>query len=86
MAMAGSTVLLSGIVHAGFKEMKPAVLAKTLPVNYKIYIVAIDYTHVKGYRIASNLFTMREELDVLVNAFTVLKFIHQVVRKIIIKF
>jgi len=33
MAMAGSTVLLSGIVHAGFKEMKPAVLAKTLPVN-----------------------------------------------------
>jgi hypothetical protein len=60
MAMAGSTVLLSGIVHAGFKEMKPAVLAKTLPVNYKICIVAIDYTHVKGCRITSNLFNMQE--------------------------
>lgn len=84
--MAGSTVLLSGIVHAGFKEMKPAVLAETLPFNYKICIVEIDYTDANGCRITLNLFNMPEELDVLVKAFAVLKFIHQVVRKIIVKF
>jgi hypothetical protein len=36
MAMAGVTVLLRGIAHAGFKEMKPAKLAETLLKNYRI--------------------------------------------------
>jgi selenocysteine lyase/cysteine desulfurase len=54
----------------GIKGMKPADLADKLFHQYKIYTVAIDYpaAHVQGCRITPNVFTLPEELDVLVRA------------------
>jgi selenocysteine lyase/cysteine desulfurase len=57
-----------GIANAGIKGMKPALLAETLLKKYKIYTVAIDYANVQGCRISPNIFTMPQELDVLINA------------------
>jgi selenocysteine lyase/cysteine desulfurase len=57
-----------GIANVGIKGMKPAVLAETLLQKYKIYTVAIDYANVQGCRICPNIYTMPQELDVLVNA------------------
>jgi selenocysteine lyase/cysteine desulfurase len=48
--------------------MKPAALAETLLKKYTIYTVAIDYANVQGCRITPNLYTMPQDLDVLVNA------------------
>jgi selenocysteine lyase/cysteine desulfurase len=48
--------------------MKPAMLADTLLKEYKIYTVAIDYANVQGCRICPNIYTMPQDLDVLVKA------------------
>ncbi len=57
-----------GIANVGIEGMKPADLADTLLKKYKIYTVAIDSANVHGCRITPNLFTMPEELEVLVKA------------------
>ena len=57
-----------GIGNVGVKGMKPSVLAERLFKEYKIFVVAIDYANVKGCRITPNVFTLTEELDVLVKA------------------
>jgi selenocysteine lyase/cysteine desulfurase len=57
-----------GIANVGIKGMKPALLAETLLKKYNIYTVAIDYANVRGCRITPNLYTMPEDLDVLVKA------------------
>jgi 7-keto-8-aminopelargonate synthetase-like enzyme len=50
--------------------MKPADMADKLLRQYKIYTVAVDYpaAQVHGCRITPNVFTLPEELDVLVKA------------------
>ncbi len=57
-----------GIANVGIKGMKPALLAETLLKKYKIYTVAIDYANVQGCRISPNIFTMPQDLDVLIAA------------------
>ena len=57
-----------GIANVGIKGMKPAMLADTLLKEYKIYTVAIDYANVQGCRICPNIYTMPQDLDVLVKA------------------
>jgi len=57
-----------GIANVGIRGMKPSVLADTLMKQYKIFTVAIDYANVQGCRITPNVYTMPEELDVLVKA------------------
>lgn len=57
-----------GIANVGIKGMKPAMLAETLMNKYKIYTVAIDYANVQGCRISPNIYTLPEELDVLIKA------------------
>ncbi|HEX9510007.1 MAG TPA: aminotransferase class V-fold PLP-dependent enzyme [Puia sp.] len=59
-----------GIANVGIKGMKPADLADRLFHQYKIYTVAIDSpaAGVQGCRITPNVFTLPEELDVLVRA------------------
>jgi selenocysteine lyase/cysteine desulfurase len=59
-----------GIANVGIQEMKPADLADRLLHQYKIYTVAIDSpaAGVQGCRITPNVFTLPEELDVLVRA------------------
>lgn len=57
-----------GIANVGIKGMKPALLAETLLNKYKIYTVAIDYANVQGCRISPNIYTMPQDLDVLINA------------------
>jgi selenocysteine lyase/cysteine desulfurase len=59
-----------GIANVGIKGMKPADLAATLLQQYKIYTVAIDHpaAHVQGCRITPNVYTLPEELDLLVKA------------------
>lgn len=59
-----------GIANVGIKGMKPADLADKLLRSYKIYTVAIDDpgAGVQGCRITPNVFTLPEELDVLVKA------------------
>jgi len=52
----------------GIKGMKPALLAETLMNKYKIYTVAIDYANVQGCRISPNIYTMPQDLDVLIAA------------------
>ena len=61
-----------GIANVGIEGMKPADLAKQLLGKYHIYTVAIDYANVQGCRIAPNIFTTTEELDMLVKALTAL--------------
>ncbi len=56
------------IANVGIKGMKPAVLAETLLKKYNIYTVGIDYANVQGCRITPNIYTLPEELDVLVKA------------------
>ena len=56
------------IANVGIKNMKPALLAETLFIKYKIYTVAIDTKTVKGCRITPNVFTTTNELDELVKA------------------
>jgi selenocysteine lyase/cysteine desulfurase len=60
------------IANVGIRGMKPAVLADRLLKEYKIYTVAIDApaANVLGCRITPNVFTLPEELDVLVKALT----------------
>ena len=50
--------------------MKPAGLAAALLQQYKIYTVAIDNpaARVQGCRITPNVYTLPEELDLLVKA------------------
>ena len=57
-----------GIANVGIKSIKPVELAKRLMKDHKIFTVAIDYANVKGCRITPNVFTLTEELDVLVSA------------------
>jgi selenocysteine lyase/cysteine desulfurase len=57
-----------GIANVGIKHLKPAVLAETLMDKYRIWTVAIDGTNVHGCRISPNIYTTKEELDVLVGA------------------
>jgi selenocysteine lyase/cysteine desulfurase len=57
-----------GIANVGIKGMKPALLAETLMNKYKIYTVAIDYANVQGCRISPNIYTLPQELDVLIKA------------------
>ncbi|MBS1607509.1 MAG: aminotransferase class V-fold PLP-dependent enzyme [Bacteroidetes bacterium] len=57
-----------GIANVGIKGMKPALLAETLLNKYKIYTVAIDYANVQGCRISPNIYTMPQDLDVLITA------------------
>lgn len=57
-----------GIANVGIKNRKPADLAETLLKKYNIYTVAIDGANVHGCRITPNLYTMPNELDVLVKA------------------
>ena len=59
-----------GIGNVGIKGMTPAAMADRLLNHYKIYTVAIDAPEagVQGCRITPNLFTLPEELDVLVGA------------------
>lgn len=61
-----------GIANVGIKNMKPAVLAETLLKKYNIYTVAIDNAeaNVQGCRITPNLYTLPQDLDVLVKAVT----------------
>ena len=58
------------IANVGIKGIKPADLADQLLRSYKIYTVAIDDgdAGVQGCRITPNVFTLPEELDVLVKA------------------
>lgn len=56
------------IANAGIKGMKPKDMAKTLFDKYKVYTVAIDNAGVHGCRITPNVFTTKDELDVLVKA------------------
>lgn len=56
------------IANVGIKGIKPSVMAKRLLEEYKIFTVAIDDANVHGCRITPNVFTLTEELDVLVNA------------------
>ncbi len=62
-----------GIANVGVDGMTPAILAKKLFNDYKIYTVAIDNFNVHGCRITPNVFTTTEELDVLVKALLELK-------------
>ena len=57
-----------GIANVGIEKMEPAVLAKRLMDEYKIFTVAIKYANVNGCRITPNVFTTTEELDVFVKA------------------
>ena len=57
-----------GIANVGIKTMKPGLLAETLLKKYNIYTVAIDGANVHGCRITPNLYTMPQDLDVLVKA------------------
>ncbi|MEO6313771.1 MAG: aminotransferase class V-fold PLP-dependent enzyme [Chitinophagaceae bacterium] len=59
-----------GIANVGITKMKPGLFAETLLKKYKIYTVAIDYeaANVQGCRITPNLYTLPQELDVLVKA------------------
>jgi selenocysteine lyase/cysteine desulfurase len=59
-----------GIGNVGIKGVAPAQMADRLLNHYKIYTVAIDAPEasVRGCRITPNLYTLPEELDVLVGA------------------
>lgn len=57
-----------GIANVGILGLKPALLAKRLMEEYKIFTVAIDYANVQGCRITPNVFTTIEELDIFVEA------------------
>lgn len=57
-----------GIGNVGIEGIEPKELAKTLLDKYKIWTVAIDRPGVRGLRITPNIYTVPEELDVLVNA------------------
>jgi len=57
-----------GIANVGIKGMKPSLLAETLLNKYKIYTVAIDYANVQGCRITPNIYTIPQDLDMLVTA------------------
>ena len=56
------------IANVGVKGISPKDLAKTLLDKYRIWTVAIDGHGVHGCRITPNIFTLRRELDKLVNA------------------
>lgn len=56
------------IANVGIAGMNPAMMAKRLLEEHKIYTVAIDTANVQGCRITPNLFTTLEELDALVLA------------------
>lgn len=57
-----------GIANVGIQGISPAELDKRLFKEFKIFTVAIDYANVQGCRIAPNVFTSIEELDVLIAA------------------
>lgn len=59
-----------GIANVGIKKMKPSDMAQILFDKYKIWTVAIDNekAKVQGCRITPSIYTITEELNVLVNA------------------
>ena len=57
-----------GIANVGITDMKPAVMAKTLLDEHRIWTVAIDGNGVHGCRISPNIYTTTKELDVFVSA------------------
>ena len=57
-----------GIANAGVTTMTPQEMADTLLKKYRIWTVAIDGQDVHGCRICPNVYTTRDELDVLVQA------------------
>lgn len=56
------------IANVGIRNMKPAVMAKTLLEKYKVWTVAIDRSGVHGCRITPNVYTTTAELDAFVDA------------------
>lgn len=56
------------IGNVGLKNMTPAVMAKRLMDEYRIFTVAIDYANIKGCRITPNVFTTTAELDRFISA------------------
>jgi selenocysteine lyase/cysteine desulfurase len=56
------------IANVGIKGMKPGDLAETFFKKYHIYTVPIDGAGVHGCRITPNIYTIPDELDVLVKA------------------
>jgi selenocysteine lyase/cysteine desulfurase len=60
------------IANVGIEGLKPADLAKTLLDEFKIWTVAIDGANVHGCRITPNVYTSTKELNVFVDALTVL--------------
>lgn len=73
MSTPADPVRVCGIATVGTKGMKPPALADTLFKNYRIYTAPINGSGVYGCRVAPNVFTTTEELDVLVNALKELK-------------
>jgi selenocysteine lyase/cysteine desulfurase len=57
-----------GIATVGIRNMKPFDLSKVLFEKYKIYTAPIDGSGVHGCRIAPNVYTSTDELDVFVRA------------------
>ena len=61
------------IANVGVSSLKPGELGDVLWKKYKIYCAPIDGANVHGCRITPNVYTTTKELDVLVDALTVLK-------------
>ena len=57
-----------GIANVGVRDMKPKDLAAKLLDEHRIWTVAIDGHGVHGCRISPNIYTMKWELDVFVEA------------------
>lgn len=62
-----------GIATVGIRGMRPADMADILFRKYKIYTAKIDGAGVHGCRVAPNVYTSTDELDVLIKALTELK-------------
>lgn len=59
-----------GIANVGIKGIKPSELGDLLLKKYRIYCAPIDGANVHGCRITPNIYTTREDLDILVRALT----------------
>ena len=57
-----------GIANVGIRGMEPAVLAKRLMDEHKVFTVAINYTNIFGCRICPNVYTSVSELDAFAEA------------------
>lgn len=58
------------IANVGVKGRKPSEIGDILFRKYKIYCAPVDIANVHGCRITPNVYTSREELDVLIKALT----------------